>query len=78
MEDEFTVVIEQDEDGWFVAICPTLQGCYTEGESEEEARTLIADAIQLHLEDRSVPLSRARARGGVQRRGAGSSRKDQA
>jgi predicted RNase H-like HicB family nuclease len=37
-EYEFTVVIDQDEDGRFVAICPALQGCYTEGETEEEAR----------------------------------------
>jgi len=51
-EYEFTVVIERDEDGRFVAICPALQGCYTEGETEEEARDLIRDAIRLHVEDR--------------------------
>ena len=49
---EFTVVIEKDEDGRFVAICPALQGCYTEGETEEEARQLIEDAIRLHVESR--------------------------
>ena len=49
---EFTVVIERDEDGRFLAICPGLQGCYTEGESESEARELIHDAIRLHLQDR--------------------------
>ena len=52
MEYQFTVVIERDEDGRFVAICPALQGCYTEGDTEEEARLLIADAIRLHIEDR--------------------------
>jgi len=51
-EYEFTVVIERDEDGRFLAICPALQGCYTEGESEEEARALIGDAVRLHVEDR--------------------------
>ena len=51
-EYEFTVVIERDEGGRFVAICPALQGCYTEGETEEEARELIKDAIRLHVEDR--------------------------
>jgi predicted RNase H-like HicB family nuclease len=51
-EYEFTVVIERDEDGRFVAICPVLQGCYTEGETEDEARELIKDAIQLHIEAR--------------------------
>ncbi|HMD97975.1 MAG TPA: type II toxin-antitoxin system HicB family antitoxin [Terriglobia bacterium] len=49
---EFTAVIERDEDGRFVAICPVLQGCYTEGETEEEARQLIEDAIRLHVESR--------------------------
>lgn len=49
---ELTVVIERDEDGRFFAICPTLQGCYTEGDSEAEARELIADAIRLHIESR--------------------------
>jgi predicted RNase H-like HicB family nuclease len=51
-EYEFTVVIDQDEDGRFVAICPALQGCNTEGESEKEARNLIEDAIRLHVLDR--------------------------
>lgn len=49
---EFTVVIEQDEDGRFLAICPALQGCYTEGATEAEARELIVDAIRLHVQDR--------------------------
>jgi predicted RNase H-like HicB family nuclease len=49
---EFTVVIERDEDGRYVAICPALQGCYTEGESEAEAWESIADAIRLHIERR--------------------------
>ena len=49
---EFTIVIERDEDGRYVAICPALPGCYTEGESEEEARGLIEDAIRLHIESR--------------------------
>lgn len=52
MSYEFTVVIERDEQGRYLAICPGLQGCYTEGESEAEARELIADAIRLHVEDR--------------------------
>jgi predicted RNase H-like HicB family nuclease len=49
---EFTVVIERDEDDRYVAVVPALQGCYTEGETEEEARTLIEDAVRLHVEDR--------------------------
>jgi predicted RNase H-like HicB family nuclease len=49
---QFTVVIERDEDGRFVAICPALPGCYTEGETRAEAEELIQDAIRLHIEDR--------------------------
>jgi len=49
---EFTVVTERDEDGRYLAVCPALQGCYTEGDTEEEARLQIPDAIRLHLEDR--------------------------
>jgi predicted RNase H-like HicB family nuclease len=48
---QFTVVYERDEDGRYVAICPGLPGCYTEGETLDEARELIEDAIKLHIED---------------------------
>jgi predicted RNase H-like HicB family nuclease len=49
---QFTVVVERDEDGRFLAVCPALPGCYTEGETEAETRELIEDAVQLHVEDR--------------------------
>ncbi len=45
------IVIERDEDGYYVS-CPELQGCYSQGESYEEAMENIKDAIKLHLEDR--------------------------
>lgn len=45
-------MIERDEDGRYLAVCPALQGCYTEGETEAEARALIEDAIRLHVQDR--------------------------
>ncbi len=48
----FTIVIGKDEDGRYLVICPALQGCYTEGETEEEAHRLIKDAIKLHVESR--------------------------
>lgn len=47
----FSVVIEKDKDGYY-AICPELQGCYTQGDTYEETLENIADAIRLHLEDR--------------------------
>ena len=49
---QFTVVIERDEDGRYIAICPGLAGCYTEGRTQAEATSLIEDAVRLHLEDR--------------------------
>ncbi len=49
---KFTVVFERDEDGRILAICPSLQGCYTEGDTIEEAEKLIGDAMRLHIEDR--------------------------
>ena len=55
------IVIEKDDDGYF-AFCPDLQGCYTQGETYEEALANLEDAIRLHLEDRvasgeNVPTS---------------------
>lgn len=49
---KFTVVVERDEDGLYVASVPLLQGCYTQGETYEEALENIKDAIQLHIEAR--------------------------
>jgi len=48
----FRVLIEQDEDGIFVASVPSLQGCYTEGNTFEEVLENIKDVINLHLEAR--------------------------
>lgn len=45
----FPVVIEKDEDGFFVADCLDLSGCHTQGKTLEEAITNIRDAIKLHL-----------------------------
>ena len=47
---KFRVIIEQDEDGIFVAECPTLPGCISQGETREEAAANIRDAIQGYLQ----------------------------
>lgn len=47
----FAAVIEKDADGYF-AFCPELKGCYTSGDTFEEARANLADAIKLNLIDR--------------------------
>jgi predicted RNase H-like HicB family nuclease len=45
------VVIEKNGKGYF-AYCPSLQGCYTQGDTYEEALENIEDAVRLHIEDR--------------------------
>jgi len=47
----FAGVIEKDSEGYY-AFCPELQGCYTSGDTYEEARANLVDAIRLHIEDR--------------------------
>ena len=47
----FAAVIEKDEDGYY-AFCPELQGCCTSGETFEETRANLVDAIRLHIENR--------------------------
>ncbi len=47
----FTVVIENDSDGYY-AYCPELQGCYAQGGTYEETLKNIKDAIALHVKDR--------------------------
>lgn len=49
---QFLVFIERDEDGIYVATCPALQGCYTQGDTYQEALDNIREAIELHIEAR--------------------------
>jgi predicted RNase H-like HicB family nuclease len=45
------IVIEADSDSYFVS-CPALQGCYSQGDTYEEAVENIKDAIRLQIDDR--------------------------
>ena len=47
---KFRVIIEQDEDGVFLAHCPTLPGCISQGKTREEAQINIKEAIEGYLE----------------------------
>lgn len=49
---EFSTMIEKDEAGYYFAYVPSLQGCYTQGKTLEEALKNIKEVIELHLEDR--------------------------
>ena len=48
---DFKVVLEADPDGGYVVICPTLPGCYSQGDSVDEALANIREAIELCIED---------------------------
>lgn len=47
---EFTVIIEQDEDGIYIASVPELPGCHTQAETLDELNRRIKEAIELYLE----------------------------
>jgi predicted RNase H-like HicB family nuclease len=50
MKREFSVVIEKDEDGYFVASVPALQGCHTQAKSLDTLMKRVREAIELCLE----------------------------
>lgn len=47
---DFTVLIEQDEDGIYVARVSEIEGCYTQGKTPEEVLERIKEAIEVCLE----------------------------
>ncbi len=47
----FKVIIEQDEDGVFIALAPALPGCHTQGDTYENVLKNIKEAIELCLEE---------------------------
>ena len=47
---KYRIILEQDEDSNFVAECPSLPGCVSQGKSREDALKNIKDAIQGYLE----------------------------
>lgn len=57
---KFTITITRDEDGIYVAECPAIPGCVSQGRTEEEAQSNIHDAIKECLEVRAqvgLPLT---------------------
>jgi len=47
---EFTVIVERDEDGHYVASVPELRGCHTQARSLDKLITRVREAIALCLE----------------------------
>ena len=57
---KLTVTIDRDEDGVWVAECPSIPGCVSQGDTKDEALANIREAIELCLEVRAelgMPLT---------------------
>ena len=54
---DFNVLIEQDEDGLFVASVPEISGCYTQGRTLQEVLERIKEAIEVCLEGDKEEIS---------------------
>ena len=53
MKNEFNVIIEKDEDGYYIATVPALKGCHTQAKSLDELMERTKEAIEVCLEDES-------------------------
>lgn len=57
---KFTVTLHRDEDGVWIAECPAIPGCVSQGRTEEEAMQKVREAIQVCLEvraEKGLPLT---------------------
>jgi len=57
---KFIITLDRDEDGAWVAECPSIPGCVSQGASREEAQTNVREAIIACLEvraERGMPLT---------------------
>jgi predicted RNase H-like HicB family nuclease len=52
MQRDFYVVIERDEDGFFVGEVPQLRACYSQGRTLDELMANVREVIELCLEER--------------------------
>ena len=48
----FPVIVEKDEDGFYVVECPLFHGCYSQGKTLDEALKNIREVIELCLEEK--------------------------
>jgi len=54
------VLFEQEEDGGYSVSAPSLPGCFSQGDTFEEALKNIREAIDLYLEDEEIPCRNVR------------------
>jgi predicted RNase H-like HicB family nuclease len=53
MPRDFSVIIEQDSEGYYVATVPSLRGCHTQAKSLDELMSRVREAVELCLEAHS-------------------------
>lgn len=60
MRMKFVITLERNEDGMWVAECPSIPGCVSQGQNRDEAMTNVREAIAACLEvraERGLPLT---------------------
>ena len=57
MAKEFTVIIEKDEEGYYIAEVPELKGCHTQAKSLDTLMERVKEAIQLCVKGCYHPIS---------------------
>src|SRR5437762_12558639 len=55
LQRQFDVIIERDEEGYYIASVPQLHGCHTQARSVDEVTVRIREAIELWLEEQGAP-----------------------
>ena len=57
---KFNITVDRDEDGMWIAECPPIPGCVSQGKTKEQALDNIKEAIELCLEvraEKGLPLT---------------------
>ena len=65
LHNEFTAIIERDEK-WYIGYCPEIPGANGQGETVEECKQSLAEAISLILQDRREDAQRGLPKDAVQ------------
>jgi len=50
---KFNITLDRDEDGMWIAECPSIPGCVSQGQTKDEALSNVQEAIALCLEVRA-------------------------
>ncbi len=57
MQKSFDVIIEQDQDGFYIASVPVLKGCHTQAKSLDTLMERVKEVIELCLETQETPIT---------------------